>query len=178
MQKFKFRLLSGKHTDREGPPDHRGIPQLRVFRKGQVIETNKDLDAMFNHPTIDRKKFERVDDTTKPSVPEYRISLSTATTEPAYAAQVQAAAQHAPGKGPVSPATVVPAQPAPQAATQPQPQQQAKPAQPAPQPAKAPDTLDSMTEKELEALAASEEIDLKGAKTRADKLRVIRSAVG
>jgi cell division septation protein DedD len=177
MAKFKFKLLSGKHTDREGPPDERGMPQLRVFRKGQVIETVKDLDAIFNHPTIDRKKFERVDDATKASVPEYRISLSTPPAEPAYAGQVQASAVRVPARAATPQSPVVPVTSPPTTPPQAQAPAQAKPAA-TPQQAKATDTLDAMSDKELDAFAASEEIDLKGAKGRADKIKAIRAAVG
>lgn len=167
-QKFKFRLLAGKHTDREGPPDKRGIPQLRVFRQGQVIETEKDLDALFNHQTIQKKKFEKVDDAIAASTPEYRISLSTPLTgvDAAQATLVRSQLEQPkpkPSQTTVSP-THGPAPNLPNQSTQPKSQ--------------VPDTLDSMSDKELDAFAASEEIDLSKARSKQDKIKAIRAAMG
>lgn len=168
VKKYKFRLLAGKHTDREGPPDRRGIPQLRVFRQGQVVETEKDLDAIFNHPTIQKKKFEKVDDAVPASTPEYRISLSMPPggVDAAQAALARTQLEQPRPKAnqtTVSP-THGPAPNLPNQSTQPKSQ--------------VPDTLDAMNDKELDAFAASEEIDLSKAKTRQDKVKAIRAAMG
>lgn len=143
----KYRVLQGKTSEGR---DAYGKPL--VYLKGTVFESDKDM-LVHNAPGH-KPKFERVDDGTPVDEP---VVLTG-------------------GKSPAAPAQPNPPKPTPASPSTPP-----KPAPSTPTPPKNTvdhgATLESMDVRELKAFAEAEEIDLKGASTKADMLRVLKAAV-
>ncbi len=104
---MRFKVLAGKHTCKEhqGVKDGDGRPlkTMKVYRAGEVIDTDTDLAAKFNHPP-GAVKFERlVEDAPRP--------------QPVH---------NAPAPSPAHATTPQQPQPAPQQVAQPQPARAAK----------------------------------------------------
>lgn len=56
MAKYKFKVLAGTHSINEGTDQN---PKLKRFRMNEIVETDDELDKMFNSPGA--TKFARLD---------------------------------------------------------------------------------------------------------------------
>lgn len=168
---MKFRLLQGRHMDATGKLYIAGHPGR------DVIDTETDLCAKFNPPPTAPnfpRKFERVDQFADAAMAGYNtIHLDShrqqGETRQQFAermAQIARMAEEA----------------ALEEATQPDHVAMPPPAVPGIATAVAReqppvDDLDRMTVQQLQELASEEEIDLKGARTKPDIVRAIRSSL-
>lgn len=143
----KFRILAGQHLEGK-----------HLYRKGEVVETESNL-LKFNAPGMS-PKFEKVEDDTPAS---YQAAATTEGKAEGKASAEQLTTQQPPR------APTPPGPPAP-------------PGQPPAAPSQRPadfdlKQLDTMSVRDLQALAAEEEIDLKGERTRDGMARVIKQAL-
>ena len=56
MSKYKFKILAGGHTENLGTDQ---TPKLKKYVMGDIVESNQELDRMFNSPGA--TKFARLD---------------------------------------------------------------------------------------------------------------------
>lgn len=56
MAKYKFKVLAGGHSENEGTDQN---PKLKRYRMNDIVETDQELDKMFNSPGA--TKFARLD---------------------------------------------------------------------------------------------------------------------
>jgi hypothetical protein len=169
--RMRFKVLAGQHIepDESLPPDTvTGLHPVRIYYTGHIVETWRDLEFKFNGGTPDTRKFERIydDAPTIPGATEEEVrqfmewkkaqAANLAPSQPngitTVANQGKSEVQKAAEKG-FNPAT----------SNTPQPLNQP--------------TLDIMSVKELQDFAKEEEIDIRGAKTKEDLLRVIKAAL-
>lgn len=129
----KYRLLAGKHSQKEENPETKQ-KEVKIYKRGDVFESKHDLLKFNAGPGA--MKFEKVEE------PPPRAASRAAAPPP-----------------------------------EPPPPPEAKTIQPPPRNQQEYHAaLDKMTEKDLRALAAEEEIDLKGAKTKEDIVKAIKAA--
>lgn len=150
----RYKLLAGKHAQKG--PDGR----TRVYEKGDVFESNHNLVRLFNRPGA--TKFQDLDE-----------ELAAPPAPPPLAEG------HALGG--------TPHQPAPVRAQDPRSAAEQAKATPAPAPAHAPlpigikempkaESLEAMSIKDLQDLAAAEEVNLKGSKDKTEIIKILRQA--
>lgn len=144
MARYKWKLLVGKHA--EGKRD-----TLKIYVKGDIIETDKDL-SKFNGPYPNMHKFELVED-------NGAGSESTLVTNPSKGTSLS-------GSDPVAVAAAAKAGYDTINAQQSKPPTQ-----------NFDDTLEAMTEAELKKFAEAEEIDLGTAKGKKDILKAIKASM-
>ncbi len=175
----KYKLLAGGHIDDHpvervfipGAVDENGKPatrpaDLRYFPK-DIIETHKDL-LRFNDDRSPEnpKKFEKLDDDDPRPDSRKAQAIETWQRAQTLARESQIASAQSPSP-PLQSSPIVPSQP------------QAKPQTPKVSQVrgKVDPPLEHMDLKGLQDLAAEEEIDLKGAKTKEEAAKVIRAAL-
>ena len=93
---MRFKILHGKHAQKEvvsKDPDGKDVVEVRKYQRGDVVETDKDLVALFNQGPF--RKFEKLEDP-KPvatskgvpaDVPPKRETVSAPSTAAAHSPQ-------------------------------------------------------------------------------------------
>jgi hypothetical protein len=155
-KRYRFRVLDGSHCVQydTGDKDGTGTPvtRIRKYRRGEVVETNDDLKAIFDQPGMP-PKFEELRDDVTGLTGEMAIREGETLSE--YANRLAQLVKTV-GEEPMDETKA-------KAQTQAKTQNQQRGA----------DAFRRMSKEELEDYAEDNEIDLKGAQAKEDMIRLL-----